>query len=310
MRVRTKRPPRSARLVALACLALVATACSRSGNPLATSPGAGRPSGAKGQPTVVIGSANFPENEIVADIYADALRARGVPVRTHLDIGSRELYYPLIKQGQISLIPEYSGSLLEYLDVHSTAASTQAVDAGLGAILPKTLEVLAPAPAQDGNALAVTRATAARYHLSTIASLAPVAMHLVIGGPPEFATRSIGLPGLARTFGMHFKRFIPLDESGPLTIKALEDGTVQVSLVFTTSPFIATDHLVVLSDPGNYYAAQNVIPLINRSVATPRVVQTLDAVSGRLSTSALIHLDDEVQNQHVDANTVAEGFLK
>jgi osmoprotectant transport system substrate-binding protein len=108
---------------------------------------------------------------------------------------------------------------------------------------------------------------------------------------------------------MHFKQFIPLDESGPLTSKALEDGTVQASLVFTTTPFIIKNHLVVLSDPGHYYAAQNVVPLIARSAATPLVVRTLNAISAHLDTRTLTQLDDEVQNQHMDASTVAKQFL-
>jgi osmoprotectant transport system substrate-binding protein len=262
-----------------------------------------------GQPTVVIGSANFPENEVLADIYAGALEARGVRVSTHLDIGSREIYYPLVKQGQISLVPEYNGTLLEFLDPQSKASSTSAVDGALGRALPSTLEVLAPSPAQDANALAVTAATAARYRLTTIASLKPVASRLVVGGSPEFATRAIGLPGLARRYGLHFKSFIPLDESGPLTFKALQEGTIQVALVFTTAPLIGQDRLVVLSDPGHYYAAQNVVPLINRSVATALVRNVLDAVSARLDTTTLARLDAEVQDQHQDPGAVAEEFL-
>lgn len=302
--MKTKSHFRLARAVALVALGFVTAACSNSSNPSATAA-----SVAKGQPTVVIGSANFPENEVLANIYADGLRAKGVPVSNHLDIGSRELYYPLLKQGQISLIPEYNGSLLEYLDVRSTATTTEAVDRGLNATLPPSLEILVPAPAEDGNALAVTPATAARYHLDTIGSLVAAASQLVVGGPPEFETRSIGLPGLARAYGMHFKQFIPLDESGPLTSKALEDGTVQASLVFTTTPFIIKNHLVVLSDPGHYYAAQNVVPLIARSAATPLVVRTLNAISAHLDTRKLTQLDDEVQNQHMDASTVAKQFL-
>lgn len=292
----------------LLALGLLAAACGRSANPLAHA--SASPAATSGGATVVVGSANFPENELLADIYADALKAKGVPVRTHLDIGSREIYFPLLEQGQISLVPEYNGSALAYLDPKSTAASTAAVDAALSSRLPSSLEILAPSPAQDGNALAVTAATAARYHLSTIASLAHAAGSLVVGGPPEFQTRAVGLPGLARAYGLHFKKFVPLDESGPLTIKALQQGTVQVALVFTTTPAIVTDHLVVLSDPGHYYPAENVIPVINRAAATPTVVRTLDAVSARLDTTTLTRLDDAVQNQHVDANTVAEGFLQ
>jgi osmoprotectant transport system substrate-binding protein len=292
--------------VRLAAFVAAAAACSTGAVALPSSPAS---ASGRAQPTVVIGSANFPENEVLADIYAGALEARGVRVSTHLDIGSREIYYPLVKQGQISLVPEYNGTLLEFLDPQSKASSTSAVDAALRRALPSSVEVLAPSPAQDANALAVTAATASRYRLNTIASLKPVARRLVVGGSPEFATRAIGLPGLTRRYGLRFKSFIPLDESGPLTFKALQEGTIQVALVFTTAPSIGQDHLVVLSDPGHYYAAQNVVPLINRSVATRLVRNALDAVSARLDTTTLARLDAEVQDQHQDPGAVADEFL-
>jgi osmoprotectant transport system substrate-binding protein len=293
----------------LAALIAAGAACSSATIAVSSSPSSasGR---AAGQPTVVIGSANFPENEVLAEIYAGALEARGVRVSTHLDIGSREIYYPLLKRGQISLVPEYNGTLLEFLDPESKATSTNAVDRALGRTLPSSLQALAPSPAQDANALAVTPATASHYRLTTIASLKPVAGRLVVGGSPEFATRAIGLPGLAQRYGLHFKSFIPLDESGPLTFKALQEGTIQVALVFTTAPSIVQDRLVVLSDPGHYYAAQNVVPLINRSVATPLVRNVLGAVSARLDTTTLARLDADVQDQHQDPDAVAEEFLR
>jgi osmoprotectant transport system substrate-binding protein len=293
----------------LAALIAAAAACSSITIVVASSPSIASDRAA-GQPTVVIGSANFPENEVLADIYAGALEARGVRVSTHLDIGSREIYYPLVKRGRISLVPEYNGTLLEFLDPESKASSTSAVDRALGRTLPSSLQVLAPSPAQDANALVVTPATASRYRLTTIGSLKPVARRLVVGGSPEFATRAIGLPGLARRYGLHFKSFIPLDESGPLTFKALQEGTIQVALVFTTAPLVMKDHLVVLSDPGHYYAAQNVVPLINRSVATRLVRNVLDAVSARLGTITLARLDAEVQDQHQDPDAVAQEFLR
>jgi osmoprotectant transport system substrate-binding protein len=293
----------------LAALLATAAACSTATVALSSNP-ASASGRAAGQPAIIIGSANFPENEVLADIYAGALETKGLRVSTHVGIGSREIYYPLVKQGQISLVPEYNGTLLEFLDPQSKASSTSAVDGALRRALPSSLEVLAPSRAQDANALAVTAATASRYGLHTIASLEPVAGRLVVGGSPEFATRAIGLPGLARAYGLHFKSFIPLDESGPLTFKALQEGTIQVALVFTTSPPIAQDHLVVLSDPGHYYAAQNVVPLINRSVATRLVRNVLDAVSGRLGTTTLARLDAEVQDQHQDPDAVAEEFLR
>src|SRR6201996_1317035 len=165
------------------------SAASSSGsNPL----GGGAASG-----TVVVGSANFPENEAIAEVYALALQAKGVKVTTKLNIGAREVYYPQVQKGAISIIPEYNGTLLTVeADPTSTAKTTAAVDAALTAKLPSSLTVLNPAPAQDSDSVTVTAATAAKYHLKTIADLGPYASSMVFGGPSEFKTRSDGLAGL------------------------------------------------------------------------------------------------------------------
>src|SRR5215813_10368154 len=153
-----------------------ATATSSSSNPLSQ----GGTSG-----TVVVGSANFPENELLAEIYILALQGKGIKVTPKLNIGSREVYYPQVQQGTISIIPEYNGTLLSVaVDKNSTAKSTADVDAALAAKLPSTLEVLTPAPAQDSDSVTVTAATAAKYHLKTIADLKAYAANMVLGAPP------------------------------------------------------------------------------------------------------------------------------
>jgi osmoprotectant transport system substrate-binding protein len=279
-----------------------ASSSSSSANPLASS-------SAKG--SVVVGSANFPEDELLATIYIQALQAKGIKVTSKLNIGAREVYYPQIEKGAVSIIPEYNGALLTTsVDPSSTAATTAAVDAELRAKLPSTLEILNPASAQDKDSVTVTQATAAKYHLTSIAGLAPYASTMVFGGPPEFKTRSDGLPGLTKNYGLTFKSFDPLDESGPLTLSALTSGKVQAADVFTTTPQIVSDHLVSLADPKSNFAAQNVVPLVYKPAANATIIDTLNAVSAKLTTPALLQMDVAVISQHANYDTVAAGFLK
>jgi osmoprotectant transport system substrate-binding protein len=272
-----------------------------SGSPLA-------PSASKG--SVVIGSANFPEDELLATIYAQALQAKGVKVTTKLSIGSREIYYPEIAKGAISIIPEYNGALLTGpVDPTSTAATTAQVDAALDAKLPKSLEILNPSPAQDADSVTVTQAFAKRYHLTSIADLAPIAKNMVFGGPPEFQSRSDGLPGLKKHYGLTFKKFVETDESGQITLTDLVNGKVQAADVFTTTPQITTDHLVSLADPKNDFAAQNIIPLVYKADVNSKIISTLNAISAALTTNALLQMDTALDVQHASYAQVASGFL-
>jgi osmoprotectant transport system substrate-binding protein len=273
-----------------------------SSNPLA-------PSAAKG--TVVVGSANFPENELLAEIYVLALQAKGVKVTPKFNIGAREVYYPQIQKGAISIIPEYNGALLTTsVDKNSTAATTAQVDAALKAKLPSSLEILTPSSAQDKDSVTVTQALAAKDHLKSISDLKPYAKNLVIGGPPEFKTRTDGLVGLKKNYGLTFKSFAPLDQSGPLTLAALKDGKVQAADVFTTTPQLVPDKLVALADPKFNFAAQNVIPLVSKKTATPTITNTLNAISARLTTNALLQMDKAVILDHANYSTVASAWLK
>jgi osmoprotectant transport system substrate-binding protein len=311
-------------VAALAAIGLAAvTACSSSsssssssaptGNTSATasSSGASNPlGGSASSGSVVIGSANFPENELLAEVYALALQAKGVKVTTKLNIGAREVYYPQVKSGAITIIPEYNGTLLTVeADPTSTAKTTAQVDAALAAKLPSTLTVLNPAPAQDSDSITVTAATAAKDHLKSIADLKPYASSMVLGGPPEFKTRSDGIAGLKANYGLTFKSFDPLDESGPITLAALTGGKVQAADVFTTTPQIVTDKLVSLADPKFNFAAQNVVPLVYKPDLTPTISSTLNAVSAKLTTAALLQMDNAVITDKANYTTVAQGFL-
>jgi osmoprotectant transport system substrate-binding protein len=275
---------------------------SSSSNPLA-------PTAAKG--TVIVGSANFPENELLAEIYVLALQAKHVKVTPKFNIGAREVYYPQVEKGAISIIPEYNGALLTTsVDTSSTAATTAQVDAALTAKLPSSLQILTPSSAQDKDSVTVTQAFAKKYHLSSIAQLKPYAKTMVFGGPSEFKTREDGLVGLKKNYGLTFKGFDPLDESGPLTLAALKDGKVQAADVFTTTPQIITDKLVALADPKFNFAAQNVVPLVYKKAMTPTITSTLNSISSRLTTSALLQMDKAVILDHANYSTVASAWLK
>jgi osmoprotectant transport system substrate-binding protein len=285
-------------------LALAACGSSSGGsnsNPLA-------PTKAKG--SVVVGSANFPEDQLLAEIYIQALQAKGIKVTPKLNIGAREVYYPEVKNGTITILPEYNGALLlTSVDTKSTASSTAEVNAALKSHLPSTMEMLNSSPAQDKDSVTVTQSLANKDHLRSISDLKKYAKNMVIGGPPEFKTRQEGLLGLESIYGLHFKSFSALDESGPITLHALTSGKVQAADVFTTTPQIITDHLVSLADPKFLFAAQNVTPLVYKKGVNPTIVAALNAVSAKLTTEDLLKMDKEIVIDHQNYSTVAGNWL-
>jgi osmoprotectant transport system substrate-binding protein len=265
---------------------------------------------------ISVGSFDFPESGLLAEIYGQALAAHGFPVRIVANLGSRELVDPALMNGLIQLVPEYAGSALEFASlgrqsaVSSAAATHQALTAwvaGAGLVAGH------PAPAQDTNAIVVTAATAARYHLRSIEDLARVAPGLVFGGPPECPGRPYCLPGLERAYGVHFREFIPLDAGGPLTLQALDAGYVNAALLFSTNPSITARHLVVLADDRGLQPAENITPLVRRDVVArygAGLVAVLDRVSGRLDTGYLRALDALVQLDGHVPRQVARSWLR
>ena len=288
---------------------LLLTACGDSSDPTGKAPAGGNSSSAAPTDTIVVGSANFQENVVLANIYAGALKAKGVKVSTKLNIGSRETYIPAVKDGSIDLIPEYSGVLLQYFDKGATAVSAEDVYAALQKATPEPLTVLTRSAAEDKDAIVVTKETAEKYNLKSIADLAAVAGKLTLGAPPEFQTRPDGIPGLEKSYGVKFKTFKKLDAGGPLTENALKNGQIDAGDIFTTDPLIGKNGWVVLEDPKNLYTAQNVLPLINSKKASETVKAALDAVSAKLTTDDLVKLNEQVSLEKQDAATVAQKWL-
>jgi osmoprotectant transport system substrate-binding protein len=263
--------------------------------------------------TVVVGSNNFAESILLADIYGEALKAKGIKVTYKPNIGSRETTYGLLKNGSITVLPEYNGSLLAYLDPKAEQKSVEAVNAAAKAKLDSKLTLLESAPAEDKDSVSVNAETAKKYDLtaqSTLEDLKGIASELVIGGSPEFQTRQQGLVGLESEYGLKFKSFKALDAGGPLTQAALTKNTVQAADIFTTDPTITKEKFVVLQDPKNLFGFANVTPLVYKSGLSQEGVAALNEVSAKLDTKSLLDMDTQVQLENKDPLDVAKDWLK
>jgi osmoprotectant transport system substrate-binding protein len=293
---------------AIALLSVAACGSDDSSSPFATSGSSSSSSG--GGAGVIVGSADFPESVLLAEIYAGALKAKGVNVTKKLSIGSREAYIPALQDGSIDLIPEYTGVLAQYFNKEAKATDSEGVYNELKAALPENLTVLDKSAAEDKDSVAVTKATADKLGLKSIADLQGKSQDLVLGGPPEWKTRPTGVPGLKNVYNLEFKSFRPLDAGGPLSVQALKNGQVDAANIFTTDPSIPANNFVVLEDPKSLFAAQNVVPLATKAKVNPTVESALNAVSAKLDTKTLTDLLSQVVTDKKDADAVAQEFLK
>lgn len=301
--------PKIALALASAAALMTTAACGDSGgDPLATGGGSSSSSGAGGG-GITVGSADFPESALLAEIYAGALEAKGVKVTKRLNIGAREAYIPALQDGSIDLIPEYTGVLTQYFNKDAKATDSDGVYTELKASLPATLTVLDKSAAEDKDSVVLTKAKADELGVKSIEDLKGKSDKLTFGGPPEWKTRASGLPGLKKVYGLEFKAFRPLDAGGPLTVQALKNGQVDAADLFTTDPNIAANNFVILDDPKSFFAAQNVVPLITKSKSNATIEGALNAVSAKLDTTTLAALLTQVVTDKKDASVVAKEFL-
>ncbi len=306
--------PRFAKMAAATVtigLMSVLAACG-SGDPTAA-PSAST-SGSAGGAKVIVGSFAFPESEILGEIYAQALQAKGIEVETKFNIGQRPATIPALRDGSINVIPEYNGNLLGFYNKNFTERTTAEVDGALAeAVKADKLRVLKSAAAEDKDAYVVTRPTADKG-LKTIGDLSKI-VPFKLAANPQFTEYSYGIPGLKDVYkvGTNPKdvTFVPIEDSGgPDTVKALVDDSVQVADIYTTSPALVKENLVVLEDPENMIASQNIIPLVAESAYTDQLAQVLDAVSAQLTTEDLIALRDRVEGKEKEsADTAAKDWL-
>ncbi|HEY7607034.1 MAG TPA: ABC transporter substrate-binding protein, partial [Actinomycetes bacterium] len=286
-----------------ACLALLLAACGGGGGNALEGGGSQDNGGA----TVTVGSTNFSEQLILAEMYAAVLEKAGVKVDTRLNLGAREVVFPALEKGDIDLLPEYNGSVLSFLDPKATQTTSEEVNTALAPLLDaKGLVALDESPAEDKDGWAVTKETADKYGLAKLDDLKGKAHELVVGGPPELKTRPAGLPGLKKVYGIEdFKEFKALDAGGPLTTSALNKGDIDVGRVFTTQGAIADNGWVVLEEDKPLEPAQNIVPIGRKDAMTDQVKQALNAISSKITTEELTKLNKQVDIDKEDPAKVA-----
>ena len=310
-------------LTVFAGLSLALTACGSSGSssnttpPPTTSAGAASSSASAsatdattypaGPGSITVGSADFTESVLLADIYAGAMSAKGVKVTKHTNIGERPIYMKALNDGSIDFIPEYTGSILSYLDASATAKTPADVYTALQQKAGPKLVALQYASAQDSDTITVTKATADKYNLKSIADLAPVASKLTLGAPAQFQTRPDGVPALKSVYGVTFGRFTPLQAGGAITVTSLKNGTIDAADIFSTDSSIAKNNFISLADPKSMFAAQNIVPLATKAKLTQPMVDACNAVSAKLDTKTLADLVTKASSGNPDQ--VAKDWL-
>ncbi|MET0781744.1 MAG: ABC transporter substrate-binding protein [Microbacterium sp.] len=284
----------------LAGVTLVAAGCASS-DPLA--PETDAPSA--GGETIVIGSQAYYSNEIIAEIYAQALENAGFEVsRDAFNAGQRDAYIPALEAGEITLFPEYTGNLLQFFDPETEARTSEDVYAALPDALPEGLSVLDQSSATDQDSYTVTAAFADANSLVEIGDLANVTTPLTLGGAPELAERPYGPTGLLETYGVT----VAFSPTADTTVEALLADTIQVANVYTADPRIQTDDLVVLEDPEGLFLASNVVPVVSGELPEG-AADIINAISAALTPEGLVALNVQSTVDQESTPDIAKAWL-
>lgn len=253
--------------------------------------------------TVVVGSQDYYSNEIIAEIYAQALEAAGYQVERQFRIGQRDAYIPELESGAVDLFPEYTGNLVKFYDVEAMATQPDEVYAALQALLPEGLAALEMSPATDQDSYNVTAAFAAENNLVSIADLAGIE-GLVLGGPPELEERDYGPAGLLETYGVN----VAFDATGAVTVDALVEGLITVANVYSADPRIGEFNLVTLTDPEGLILASNVVPIVSAEWAA-ELAAIIDPISAALTPAGLVALNIQATVDQMSVADIAAAWL-
>lgn len=265
-----------------------------------------------GEDGIVVGvSGAFPENQVVAEMYAQVLEEAGYTVERQLDLGTREISDEALFSGEIDVKPEYLGFELPLLDPEADATGSAEEIAELLTPLyeDQGVDVLAYSPANSTNAFVVTPETAEEHGLATVSDLAPVAPDLTLGGPPECPERPFCLIGLEEVYGVEFGEFRPLDFGGQQTVAALESGAIDVALLFSLDPTIGNMGWVSLEDDMELQAAGNFVGVIRSDVNNDEITELIDAVTTSLTTEGMLELVGRIAIDGEDTAAVATDYL-
>jgi len=297
--------PRTSRLAAVTGIALAASlvlASCASSNPLDTPSDEGSESSSD---TIVIGSQAYYSNEIIAEIYAQALENEGHTVKRQFSIGQRDAYMPELESGAIDLFPEYTGNLLEFLDPDATATSPDDVYAALQEVVPEGLTALDYADASDQDTYTVLKEFADEHSLTTIGDLANAGDGLVVGAAPEFEQRPYGPAAVEEVYGVKLE----FSATGPTTLESLLAGEINVADIYSADPAFQSGDIVALEDPENLILASNVVPLAASDVAD-EIADVINAVSAELTVEDLVALNAHSTVDEQSTPDIAKKWLE
>ena len=294
-------------MMTMATIAASALALAACGSAESVGGNASAENSENGQTTLVVGSQDYYSNEIIAEAYAQALEGAGFTVERQLRIGQREVYMPEIEAGAIDVFPEYTGNLLQYLDQNATARSSDEVYDALRSTLPKGLRALEQAGATDQDSYVVTADFAHAHSLTSIGDLAGAGA-LTLGGNSELQTRPYGPMGLSQTYGVTVG-FTPIEDSGgPLTVKALKDGDIQLANIYSSDPALADGTLRVLDDPKGLFLASHVVPLASSRV-NDDAAAVINRVSAAMDAEDLVEMNRASTADQKSASQIAREWL-
>ncbi|PQM74014.1 ABC transporter substrate-binding protein [Corynebacterium sp. J010B-136] len=293
------------RLTALAALAVTSTfaltACGTDSSPLEDD--------ATNDDTIVIGSQDYYSNEIIAETYAQALENAGYAVDRQFRIGQREAYLPEIEAGEIDLFPEYSGPVLQYWEPDTEARLPDDVYAALVDASPDGLNILDQSPATDQDSYVITQEFADEWGIENVEDLSKVTEPMTLGANSEGESRPNGPKGLEETYGVKVD-FAPIEDSGgPLTVKALKDGDVQMAIIYTADPSIESNNLVTLEDTKGLFLSSNVVPLASDKV-DDKAAEVINEVSAAMSPEDLVSLNNRSVTDQLPAADIAKDWLE
>jgi len=300
----TRTPIRLVSALAAGLLAVGLTGCGGSDNPLTP---ATTTAGAVGG-EIIVGAADFTENVLLAEIYAGALRGTGAKVSIKPRVGTRETIVKGLQDKSLTVVPEYTGNLLAYLDKSATQTESEEVYTALKSKVPSGLTVLEKSTAEDSDVLVVTQQTAQQHNLSTLEDLGPMCGGFVFGAAGEWKQRWEAK--IKELYGCTFKEIRTTDAGGPVTVEALKSGQVQVANLFTTLSAVKVNNFVLLKDTKHMYPAQNVVPFGRADALNDAAKAALDKVSDALDTEKLTDLVARVEVDKENAADVAAAFLR
>ncbi|AZS44021.1 ABC transporter substrate-binding protein [Microbacterium oleivorans] len=252
--------------------------------------------------TIVVGSQAYPSNEIIAEIYAQALEGDGFTVERNFSIGQRDAYMPSLEDGSIDLFPEYTGNLLQYFDKDAKATTADDVYAALEKALPDNLKALDYSPATDQDSYNVTAAFAKKNNLTEIGDLAGIT-GLTFGGAPELEKRPY-FTDLEKVYGVTAK----FEATADTTVDELVAGNIQVANVYSADPAIKTKDLVTLKDPKGLFLASNVVPIANADKAD-EIAGVINKVSAAMSPEELVAMNVESTVDQRSSEDIAKKWI-